>query len=306
MEVTPCSILLTEPFDFVIFYDVVAPVYGFWYIFTKLHEGLYNLVHLSLRTMSEGLFNIFKGVYDTSSYTSCLLLKGLYYGISTLCESCTILLSVVFGGLWSLPGAIFRSATSMLIELYKSVKCARLGVPSIMSDGLVGLWDALCHGTRYIMNGVYYPLTAITLGFRQFRSGLFRMDDSHSDEEISQAVQMQYDYSMMEETNRPLGSSEANIGTKYGNSAVKRRSSKKLRLSGKVSDDEIMSMKEKAGQIEVGKEDKTSDMFLVTEDSDADDDNIGLWLLYRIQTIFMFLLSPLSGIVVLFDIVYSM
>ena len=299
MGVTPYGILLTKPFDFVIFYDVVAPVYGFWYIFTKLCEGLYSLTHLSLRTLSDGLFNIFKAVYDVSSYTSCLLLKGLYYGMNTFHENSSILLSTVFGGLWSLPGAIFRSATSMLIGLYKSV----LGVPSIISDGLVGLWDALCHGTKYIMNGVYYSLTAITSGFRQFTSGLFRVDDCHSDEEISQAAQMQYDYSMMEETKRPLGSSGANIGTKYGNSAAKRRSSKRLRLSGKVSDDEIMSVKDKAGQIEVGNEDKTSDMFVVTEDNDADDDNIGLWLLNRIQTIFMFPLSPLSGIVVPFDIV---
>ena len=38
-------------------------------------------------------------------------------------------------------------------------------------------------------------------------------------------------------------------------------------------------------------------------DSDAEDDNIGLWLLNGIHKIFMFLLSPLSGTVVLFDIV---
>ena len=307
----------TNQFDFK-FYDVVAPVYGFWYVFTKLHEGLCNLTHFGLRTLPEGLFNIFKAFKDASSYESHLLLKGLQYGIQTLHESSNILLSMVFSGLWGLPRVIFRCVTCLFLGLYRSVKSATHGASSIMYDGLFGLWDALCHGTTYIINGVSYPLTAIALGLRQLTSSLFRVNEGHTDEETSQAAQIQHN-SMMEESNRFLGSHGANIGTKYGTSAAKRRSSKRLRPSEEKSDDELMSKKEnlnltrsasrfswlswlQAGQIEVGVEDKPSDMFLATVGNDADDDNIGLWLLNRIQILFMFLLSPLSGIVVLFDI----
>ena len=266
---------------------------------------------------------MFKALYDASSYTSHLLLEGLYYGVNTLRESSNILLSVVFG-LWSLPAVIFRCITFILIGLYESVKSATRGAQRTISHGLFGLWDALYHGVTYIINGVCYPLTAITSGFRQFTSGLFRVYEGHTDEEISQAAQMQYAYSMMEETNRPPGSFGANIGTKYGTSSARRRSSKRLRPSGKRVDDEIMGMednlnltrstsksswlswlqdKTSSGEIEVGKEDKKSDTFLITMDNDAEDDNIGLWLLSGIHKIFMFLLSPLSGTVVLFDIV---
>ena len=124
------------------------------------------------------------------------------------------------------------------------------------------------------------------------------------------------------------------IGAKYPTSSARRRSSRKSKLAGEAAavarermskrsnleDDSLMEEEEvvtmataqpgsstwsswlfgSANQLEENTDDTDGGLSLAAVDDDADEDNIGLWLVSWVTSFFALLLSPFYGIFLLY------
>ena len=227
---------------------------------------------------------------------------------------------------------LYNGAGAALNGLYDGSQT----VVGTLSDGILGLLHALYHGATYIATRLYYvvatPLAGIGTGLGYLTSGLFRVEEDVGAE--SESSHVQYESSIVEESGSYSGAG-ADIGAKYPTSSARRRSSRKSKLAAEAaavarerlsrkSDMEDKSLVEEeevitsamalpgftwsswlfgfasAKQVEEKADDTDGSLTLSDIDDDADDDNIGLWLLSWISSFFVLLLSPISGIILFY------